>query len=162
MFGFNSILLLIVLAGAGGGYVWYQNNEEEKARMIAEMAIKETQLALAEEARLRAEEDRMLMTQVLNDLETKFDNAQDSYGRLEKKFNKVSKYFGTRDIGKLAENKPGPIGKVITNASKNALRCFEILSGSPLSEAEIAAVKPSQINSECPSLANPNYKPEEE
>ena len=93
MFGFNSILLLIVLAGAGGGYVWYQNNEEEKARMIAEMAIKETQLALAEEARLRAEEDRMLMTQVLNDLETKFDNAQDSYGRLEKKFNKKWRFI---------------------------------------------------------------------
>ena len=99
---------------------------------------------------------------MLNDVNAKFDKAQDDYSRLEKKFDKVSANFGTRDIGKLAENKPGPIGKVISKASKNALRCFEILSGSPLTESELAATKPSQLNSECPSIANPNYKPEEE
>ena len=151
-----------MILSAGGGYVWYQNNEQEKARIIAEMAIKETQLALAEEARKQAQEDRLLIEQVLNDVNKKFDKAQDDYNRLEKKFDKVSANFGTRDIGKLAENKPGPIGKVITKASRNALRCFEILSGSPLTESELAATKPSQLNSECPSIANPNYKPEEE
>ncbi len=151
-----------MILGAGGGYVWYHNNEQEKARIIAEMAIKDTQLALAEEARKQAQEDRLLIEQVLNDVNAKFDKAQDDYSRLEKKFDKVSANFGTRDIGKLAENKPGPIGRVITKASRNALRCFEILSGSPLTESELAATKPSQLNSECPSIANPNYKPEEE
>lgn len=159
---FNLSLIFVLILGAGGGYVWYQNNEQEKARIIAEMAIKDTQLALAEEARKQAQEDRLLIEQVLNDVNAKFDKAQDDYSRLEKKFDKVSANFGTRDIGKLAENKPGPIGKVITKASRNALRCFEILSGSPLTESELAATKPSQLNSECPSIANPNYKPEEE
>jgi len=159
---FNLSLIFVLILSAGGGYVWYQNSEQEKARIIAEMAIKETQLALAEEARKQAQEDRLLIEQVLNDVNKKFDKAQDDYTRLEKKFDKVSANFGTRDIGKLAENKPGPIGKVITKASRNALRCFEILSGSPLTESELAATKPSQLNSECPSIANPNYKPEEE
>ena len=162
MFGFNIAFLLLLLAGAGGGYVWYQNNEAEREKAIAEMAIKDTRLALVEEAMRRAEEDRLLMREILRDTEEKFSQAQDDYDELEKKFNKVSANFGTRDIGKLAENKPGMIGKVITNASKNALRCFEILSGDPLTEKELAATKPSQLNSECPSIANPNYKPEEE
>jgi len=160
MFGFNIAFLLLLLAGAGGGYVWYQNNEAEREKAIAEMAIKDTRLALVEEAMRRAEEDRLLMREILRDTEEKFNQAQDDYNELEKKFNKVSANFGTRDIGKLAENKPGMIGKVITNASKNALRCFEILSGDPLTEKELAATKPSQINPECSSIANPNYKPE--
>jgi hypothetical protein len=38
-----------------------------------------------------------------------------------------------------------------------ANRCIEIATGSPLTESEINATKKSQINGECPSLANPNY-----
>ena len=38
-----------------------------------------------------------------------------------------------------------------------ALRCVEISSGSPLTESEINATKKSEINRECPSIANPNY-----
>ena len=40
---------------------------------------------------------------------------------------------------------------------QNANRCIEIATGSPLTEEELAATKKSQINGECPSLANPNY-----
>jgi hypothetical protein len=36
---------------------------------------------------------------------------------------------------------------------------LEIASGSPLTEKELAATKPSEINRECPAIANPNYKP---
>lgn len=162
MFGFNLTLLFLLVVGAGGGYIWHKNGEEERERVIAEMAIKDTQLALVEEALRQAEADRTLMKEVIAEVNAKFDASQDDYNKLEKKFTKVSEHFGTRDIGKLAENKPGPIGKVITNASHNALRCFEILSGQPLTESELAATKPSQINPECTSIANPNYKPEED
>lgn len=162
MLGLNSIMIGVLAVALGGGYLYYKNNEEQKARLIAEMAIKETQIALQEKALKQAEEDRILMDEVITDLNNKFGAAQDDYDNLIKKFNKVSKHFGTRDIGKLAENKPGPIGKVITNASKNVLRCFEILSGSPLTVKELNATKPSQINSECPSIANPNYHPKED
>ena len=58
-------------------------------------------------------------------------------------------------------NKPKLIQRVISRASARVLRCFEILSGSPLTNKEITATKPSQINTECPSIANPNYHPEE-
>ena len=46
-----------------------------------------------------------------------------------------------------------------TNAIERAKRCVEIASGAPLTEAEINATKKSEINPECPALANPNYEP---
>ena len=58
--------------------------------------------------------------------------------------------------GVLAINKPRAIKRIITNGTKQHLRCFEIVSGSPLTEKEINAEKKSQQNSHCPDIANPN------
>ena len=78
---------------------------------------------------------------------------------LDDKFNKINASGKKRDIGDLAVNRPSSVERVINKASDNALRCVEIAMGSPLTEKEINAVKPSEINAECPSLANPNYVP---
>jgi len=43
-------------------------------------------------------------------------------------------------------------------ATRNAMRCLEIASGAPRTQAELAAKNSSEINKECPALANPNYK----
>ena len=64
-----------------------------------------------------------------------------------------------RDIGKLAVERSRSVERVINNASDKAMRCVEIAMGSPLTEKEINATKRSEINSECPSIANPNYNP---
>ena len=64
-----------------------------------------------------------------------------------------------RDIGNLAEQKPKLMQRAINRGTKNALRCMEIAMGSPLTEKEKNAVKKSQINPECPDVANPNYVP---
>ena len=70
---------------------------------------------------------------------------------------KLSKH----ELGALAEAKPGLVQKLVNKGSANAARCFEILTGSPLSESERAATKKSEINSSCPDIANPNYVSEE-
>ena len=64
-----------------------------------------------------------------------------------------------RDFGAVASKKPDSIQKAVNRGTVNALRCLEIASGSPLTEAEKNAKLPSEINKECPSLANPNYSP---
>lgn len=64
-----------------------------------------------------------------------------------------------RDFGKAASAKPTSLERAINRGTANALRCLEIASGAPLTEAELKATKPSEINRECPSIANPNYKP---
>ena len=73
---------------------------------------------------------------------------------LDKRFNKKN-----RDVGKLAIAKPDAIQRITNKGSANATRCIEIASGSPLTEEEKNATLKSQINSECPSIANPNYVP---
>ena len=73
---------------------------------------------------------------------------------LDKRFNKKN-----RDVGKLAIAKTKSIERITNGASALATRCIEIASGSPLTEAEKNATKKSEINSECPSIANPNYVP---
>ena len=73
---------------------------------------------------------------------------------LDKRFNKKN-----RDVGKLAIAKTKAIERITNGASALATRCIEIASGSPLTEKELNATKKSEINSECPSIANPNYVP---
>ena len=73
---------------------------------------------------------------------------------LDKRFNKKN-----RDVGKLAIQKTESIERITNGASALATRCIEIASGSPLTEEEKNATKKSEINSECPSIANPNYIP---
>ena len=73
---------------------------------------------------------------------------------LDKRFNKKN-----RDVGKLAIAKTKSIERITIGASALATRCIEIASGSPLTEAELNATKKSEINSECPSIANPKYIP---
>ncbi len=73
---------------------------------------------------------------------------------LDKRFNKKN-----RDVGKLAIQKTESIERITNGASALAMRCVEIASGAPLTEKEKTATKKSEINSECPSIANPNYVP---
>ena len=70
--------------------------------------------------------------------------------------------MGRHELDILAANKPGLVGKIINKASDNALRCFEIITGAPLTPKEVEASKPSQYNAECPTI-HPNYnKPVED
>ena len=64
-----------------------------------------------------------------------------------------------RDFGAMAAAKPKSIERAINTGTINAMRCLEIASGAPLTEKEKNAKLPSEINKECPSLANPNYIP---
>ena len=78
---------------------------------------------------------------------------------LDERFNKINGQGEVRDIGKLAVERSSSVERVINGATKKAMRCVEIAMGSPLTEKEENATKKSQINSECPSIANPNYIP---
>jgi chromosome segregation ATPase len=75
---------------------------------------------------------------------------------LDKRFNK-----GKRDIGKLAIDRTKAIERIINKGADNAARCVELASGAEHTEEELKATKKSEINPECPSLANPAYVPYE-
>ena len=71
---------------------------------------------------------------------------------LDKRFTKKN-----RDIGKLAIDRTKAIERIVNNGGKNAARCIELASGSEHTPEELKATKKSEINPECPALANPNY-----
>ena len=82
------------------------------------------------------------------------NNLKKDLDDLDKRFTKKD-----RDIGKLAIERTKVIERIINKGSENAKRCIEIASGSPLTEEEKNATKKSEINPECPSIANPSYIP---
>lgn len=111
-------------------------------------AIAQIQRDVRESQRINRELDiaTKLQNKDVETLKEKLQNRADANG------NKVS-------LGVLAAKKAGLIEKKINQGTDNAFRCMEIASGSPLTEKEINATKKSEINPECPALANPNYRP---
>ena len=87
-------------------------------------------------------------------------DLRDQQAALEKDRKNLTKKLGRHELDILAASKPGLVVKIINKASKNELRCFELQTGSPHTEEELQANKRSQLNSECPTLANPNYTSE--
>jgi len=96
-------------------------------------------------------EEILTANKKMNELVT---NLKKDLDELDKRFNK-----NDRDIGKLAKERPAVVERVINKGSDNAARCLELASGAALTKEELNATKKSEINPECPSLANPNYRP---
>ena len=84
---------------------------------------------------------------------------QEAFTVIESRNRRLENKLSRHDIGNLGKVKPGPTEDILNGATQNALRCFEIISGSPLTEAELSATKPSEINPECWEEANPNFDP---
>ena len=57
--------------------------------------------------------------------------------------------------------KPKVLERIINKGADNAARCIELASGAEHTEQELKATKKSEINPECPALANPSYVPYE-
>ena len=144
---------IVVTALAGGGYYvmkLQKDNAILKANAIKlESAISEQKTLI--ENQKKDFEAILTANKELNDLMSKLKT---DFAELDKRFNKKN-----RDIGLLAIEKTKVIERITNNAGDKAARCIEIASGSPLTEKEINATKKSEINAECPSIANPNYIP---
>jgi len=154
MLGFRLFFIgIIVTALAGGGYYvmkLQKDNAILKANAIKlESAISEQKTLI--ENQKKDFEAILTANKELNDLMSKLKT---DFAELDKRFNKKN-----RDIGLLAIEKTKVIERITNNAGDKAARCIEIASGSPLTEKEINATKKSEINTECPSIANPNYIP---
>ncbi len=155
MFGtFKMIMVGVMVAGlaGAGAYVFKlrADNATLKANQIKlESAVSEQKQLIENqkkdfEAILTANKE---MNELIGKLKTDFAD-------LDKRFNKKN-----RDVGLLAIERTKSIERITNSASDKATRCIEIASGSPLTEKEINATKKSEINTECPSIANPNYVP---
>ena len=145
-------LLIIVLAGAGGGYLYVNKLQKDNAILKTNQIKLET--AVSEQKQLIENqkqdfEDILDANKQMNQLVSVLKKDLED---LDKRFNKKN-----RDVGKLAIERTESIERITNSASDKATRCIEIASGAELTEKEINATKKSEINTECPSIANPNY-----
>jgi len=152
-------MIVVALATAGGGFLHYKNVkadlETAKANNIKlEQGIAEQQAVINQQ-----KQDFEQILAANKKLEETNRTLQAEFKALDERFNKINAQGEVRDIGKLAIERDRAIERVINNASAKAMRCVEIAMGSPLTEAERNATKKSEINAECPSIANPNYVP---
>ena len=154
---FGSIRLVMVgllITGIAGAGVYVMKLRSDNAILKANQVKLEEAVSSQKELIAKQQEDFkeiLAANQKMNELVSVLKKDLED---LDKRFNKKN-----RDIGKLASAKTKSIERITNGASALATRCIEIASGSPLTEKEKNATKKSEINTECPSIANPNYVP---
>ena len=152
-------LVIIMMAGAGGGVVYVKNLKADLATSEANNLKLEQSVESQKEVIAQAKADFESQRKITATLDAQNKALQAEFTALDKRFNKINGQGQVRDIGKLADERPKSVERVINGATTKAMRCVEIAMGSPLTEKEKNATKKSEINSECPSIANPKYIP---
>ena len=155
MFIFGILIKYLIIAGVLGAVgfgLWkYYTYTQETIRVYAENAAR---------AEMAQAETQAALEQTIKDLE----KVQEKYNQVSADFNSAKKRVDglqdklkEHDLPFLAEQKPGLVEKILDKASKDMLRCLEIISGNPLTEEELNVTTKSKANTQCPDLANPNY-----
>jgi predicted nuclease with TOPRIM domain len=150
-------VLAIVLVGAAG--LWYVNGLRADLSVIQENSRKLTEATEKQEAAIsQMRQEQQQIRDANNQLNTTIQLQKRDLTNLQDRFTQNAA-GEKRNFAKTAAARPEALERAVNRGTQNALRCLEIASGSPLTDAEKAASKPSEINRECPSLANPQYKP---
>lgn len=146
------IIGMVVVLLATGGWIYYKNLKGtiEDLRMdnsTLTVALDQNEATITE---LQKNQGELIVINrevqdEFNEITTRVENLND----------RLTKY----DVGVLAKAKPKLVERAVNNGTADSNRCFEILSGVPLTEDEINATKKSQANSICADIANPNYVP---
>ena len=137
------------------GTAWYYTNkwkDDEIASLLYENITHETSIKNLEEGINKSNETITNLRQSYDKILTDYKNLEIEFNMYRKNGNEVNEKLDRHDLNSLALAKPELIENIINNASANALRCFELLSGAPKNAKELAATTDSEFNSECPWL----------
>jgi chromosome segregation ATPase len=155
MFGsMRMIMIGVMVAGLAGAGAYVMKLRSDNATLKANQIKLESAVTEQKELIENQKKDFKKILDANNKINELVNVLKKDLEDLDKRFNKKN-----RDVGKLAIQRTESIERITNGASKLATRCIEIASGSPLTDKEKNATKKSEINSECPSIANPNYIP---
>ena len=146
------VMTLVMVMGLAGAGVYVMKLRADNATLKANQIKLET--AVAEQTKVLEQQKKdfnaiMESNKKLNVLINTFKKDLDD---LDKRFTKKN-----RDIGKLSIKRTDAMERIINKGGKNAARCIELASGAEHTPEELKATQKSEINPECPALANPNY-----
>ncbi len=144
-----AVLLITGIAGAG---MYVMKLRADNATLKANQLKLET--AIEDQSKLleQQKQDFEAIMESNKKLNVLINTFKKDLEDLDKRFTKKN-----RDIGKLAIDRTKAIERIVNNGGKNAARCIELASGAEHTPDELKATKKSEINPECPALANPNY-----
>ena len=154
MLGIRLFLIGILASAVIGAGVYVMKLRSDNVILKANQVKLESAVAEQQQVITKQKEDFkeiLAANQKMNELVGALKKDLDD---LDNRFNKDG-----RDFGKIAIEKTDAINRIINKGSDNATRCIEISSGAELTEEERNATKKSEINRECPGIANPNYVP---
>ena len=148
-------LIITVIIAAGGWYVMNLKADlaisEENSKRLQE-GVREQQALMKQMA-----EDIAKIQDINRELAEQTTKHRAEVDALSRKFSQDAK-GQPRDFGQFAKERPELVERLVNRGTKNAMRCLEIASGAPRTPEELAAKSATEINKECPTIANPNYK----
>ena len=157
MFGqIKMVITLIMIMGIAGGGMYVFKLRADNAILKANQVQLETAITEQNKVLEQQKADFEAIMESNKKLNVLIQTFKKDLNELDKRFNKKK-----RDVGKLAIAKTKAVERIVNKGANNAKRCVELASGAEHTEAELKATKRSEINPECPTLANPSYVPYE-
>ena len=145
-------MTLIMVMGLAGAGVYVMKLRADNATLKANQVKLETAVAEQTKVLEQQKKDFNAIMESNKKLNVLVNTFKKDLNDLDKRFTKKN-----RDIGKLSIKRTDSMERIINKGGKNAARCIELASGAEHTEEELKATLKSQINPECPALANPNF-----
>jgi hypothetical protein len=141
-----SAILFVILGIMSAGFVWYYNDTQERLTIMAENNAKLEIAVQTNEDTIKSLESSYAAIQQEN------ARINEAYADIRRQNARLSDKLADMDLGLLAAEKPDSIERAVNRGTANAGRCFELLSGAPLTEEEKNATDGESFNKECPWL----------
>ena len=148
------IITVLMILGISGAGIYVMKLRADNAILKANQDKLETAITEQNKVLEQQKKDFTAIMESNKKLNVLINTFKKDLQDLDKRFTKKN-----RDIGKLALERTKSIERIVNGGGKNAARCIELASGAEHTEAELKATLKSEINPECPALANPNYVP---
>ena len=139
-------LLFVVIMVMGGIGYWYYNDTQERIAILQE---NNAQLNIAVQTNEETISSLQASYAAIQEENTRINAA---YAEIRRQNSRLADRLSDIDLGLLAAEKPDSIERAINRGTINAGRCFELLSGAPLTETELNATDGESFNKECPWL----------
>lgn len=141
----SGMLLIVIMTMGGIGYWYYTDTQKTIAVLTQNNARLEMAVATNEETIKAMAADFAAANEELKKTNAEFAATREQNNQLASKLQE-------HDLELTAAARPKSVQRLINGGSRNAGRCFELLSGSPLTEKEKNAKTDKSFNNECPWL----------
>lgn len=143
-------ILLSLLVGAA--YFYYNTTQERIAVYLTDIATLSATVSTLETALAENLKTINDMQEDFIQVREAFDQANIDFQIIRQNNRKLIDRLNDLDVNSFALSNPSETETVLNELTTNSFRCFEILSGAPLTSSEMEAISGEEFNPECPWL----------